>query len=288
MTSMGGRVARDNDVKRNAAGEPVAVTSFTTSQKCCSRWNCSKYGLFVVNFLVWAAGGVLMGVGLWYRLHRDTLAAFDDVTVDVAYLLIGIGAVMFVVSLFGCIGALRESLCLLKIFIITVVVIFVAQMVAGVLAFVLLDSVESRILNLITRTIGTYNTPQATLDAHLNALQTEYKCCGGSSYRDWNVSPQYNCSSASATACDVPAYCCLPLTDPLPQQCGSKVLQYSEDYAKLKVHTRGCIGALMSRFKDNLVTIGLVAFAVGFLQVSSLVMAHWLMRYIVSDDKFTL
>ena len=55
-----------------------------------------------------------MGVGTWSRLQRTSLAAFDNVTVDVAYLLIGIGAVMFVVSLFGCVGALRSSLCLLK------------------------------------------------------------------------------------------------------------------------------------------------------------------------------
>ena len=56
-----------------------------------------------------------MGVGTWYRLERNSLAAFDQVTVDVSYLLIAIGAIMFIVSLFGCIGAIRESLCLLKV-----------------------------------------------------------------------------------------------------------------------------------------------------------------------------
>ena len=55
-----------------------------------------------------------MGVGIWERLQRSSLSAFDHVAVDVAYLLIAIGAVMFVISLFGCLGALRESICLLK------------------------------------------------------------------------------------------------------------------------------------------------------------------------------
>ncbi|XP_076444986.1 tetraspanin-33-like [Babylonia areolata] len=283
MTSMDG-VKSDSDVSGNPTGERVNVTSFTASKKCCSRVGCSKYGLFVVNFLVWAAGGVLMGVGTWSRLKRDTVADFDDVTVDVAYLLIGIGAVMFVVSLFGCLGALRESLCLLKVFIITVVIVFVAQMVAGVLAFVMLDTVESRMMDLIRDTIVTYNTPKASMDQALDNLQKEYKCCGGASYRDWEANPLYNCSSSIPSRCGVPTSCCYQPGD----NCGEWVLQYPEDYARLKIHTRGCIGALMSIFKDNLVIIGVIAFAVGFLQVCSLLMAHCLMRYIVSDGKFTM
>jgi hypothetical protein len=55
-----------------------------------------------------------VGVGTWSHLQRTSLAAFDHVNVDVAILLIATGAVMFVVSLFGCLGALRENRCLLK------------------------------------------------------------------------------------------------------------------------------------------------------------------------------
>ena len=42
-----------------------------------------------------------------------------------------------------------------------------------------------------------------------------------------------------------------------------------EEFAKLTIHTRGCIGALMAIFKDNLIIIGLIAFVVGFLQVGA-------------------
>jgi hypothetical protein len=40
-----------------------------------------------------------------------------------------------------------------------------------------------------------------------------------------------------------------------------------EGFATLTVSTRGCIGALMDIFKENLIIIGLIAFSVGVLQV---------------------
>ncbi|KAK7108387.1 tetraspanin-33-like [Littorina saxatilis] len=277
---------RQNHVTENDARDSI-VTSFTSSPKCCSRGGCAKYGLFVVNFLVWVAGGALMGVGTWSHIQRTSLAAFDHVTVDIAYLLIGIGAVMFVVSLFGCVGALRENLCLLKSFIIAVVIVFVAQMVAGVLAFVLLDTVEDNMMDFVQRAVTTYHTPLAddNVDTAMDTLQREYSCCGGASYRDWEASPLYNCSSlSSVTACEVPPSCCLEKGEVCS---GNRVRQYSEQFAELTIHTRGCIGALMSIFKDNLIVIGLIAFAVGFLQVCSLLMAHCLMRFLVTDGKLS-
>ena len=46
------------------------------------------------------------------------------------------------------------------------------------------------------------------------------------------------------------------------------ILILQEEFAKLTIYTRGCIGALMVIFKDHLIIVGLIAFAVGFLQVA--------------------
>lgn len=266
------------------------VTSWTTScTNCCScsRLACAKYGLFAVNFFVWVAGGVLIGVGIWSRLQRNPLAyAFDYVIVDMAYLLIGIGAVMFLISLFGCLGAMRESLCLIRTFVIAVVIVFVAQLVAGVLAFTLLDTVESTMMTHIRQAIVNYNETSASdTDAALNTLQIQHQCCGGVSYQDWETSAQYNCSSGSSvvTSCSTPDSCCQTPAD----NCGSRVRQYSEAYAEQVIHTRGCIGALMNMYKENLIIIGLIAFSVGILQVCSILMAHCLMRFLTEDIKFS-
>ena len=55
-----------------------------------------------------------MAIGLWARLEKEEIAAFDSFTLDPAYFLVAVGAVMFVTSVFGCVGALRENICLLK------------------------------------------------------------------------------------------------------------------------------------------------------------------------------
>lgn len=263
------------------------VPSFTREKRICTRFVCSKYWLFVINFLVWIAGGALVGVGTWSRLQTTSLAAFDHVTIDVAYLLIGIGAIMFVVSLFGCTGALRNNVCLLKVFIVAVVLLFVAQLVAGVLAFVLLDTVESKLMDLLRESITNFNSgDRQDTDEAINHLQKTYSCCGGASYQDWDVNVHYNCSSTiSPSKCGVPTSCCLETTSP---QCGWNVRSYTETFAEQQIYTRGCIGALMSIFKDNLVLIGIIAFVVGVLQLCSLLLANCLMRYITTDSKHSL
>lgn len=227
-----------------------------------------------------------MGVGTWSRLQRNPLAAFDSVTVDVAYLLIAIGAVMFVVSPLGCLGALRESFCLLKTFVVAVVIVFVAQLVAGVLAFTLLDTVEATMVAYVREAVVNYSSPgHSDKDNALNTLQSQYFCCGGASYQDWEANISYNCTPSSAlTRCSVPDSCC----QTPKENCGVGARAYSETFAQRIVNTRGCIGALMAIFKDNLIIIGLIAFAVGFLQVCSLLMAHCLMRFLVTDIKLSL
>lgn len=45
---------------------------------------------------------------------------------------------------------------------------------------------------------------------------------------------------------------------------------FQELYAAHTIHTKGCIYPLMVIFKDNLIIIGLIAFGVGFVEVSNI------------------
>ncbi|KAH0618962.1 hypothetical protein JD844_018539 [Phrynosoma platyrhinos] len=51
------------------------------------------------------------------------------------YVLVGAGALMMIVGFFGCCGAARESQCLLGAFFTCLLVIFAAEVTAGVFAF---------------------------------------------------------------------------------------------------------------------------------------------------------
>ena len=62
-------------------------------------------------------GVALVTVGIWAWTEKgffDNVAKMTDIPLDPVILIISIGIVMFLLSFSGCLGALRENICLLK------------------------------------------------------------------------------------------------------------------------------------------------------------------------------
>lgn len=60
-------------------------------------------------------GGLTVAVGLYARLIKTAYQDFfSDISMDPAFALIIVGGIMFILGFTGCIGALRENVCLLK------------------------------------------------------------------------------------------------------------------------------------------------------------------------------
>jgi len=60
-------------------------------------------------------GGLTVGVGLYARFEKTAYQDFfNDIVMDPAFALIIVGGIMFILGFTGCIGALRENVCLLK------------------------------------------------------------------------------------------------------------------------------------------------------------------------------
>lgn len=67
-------------------------------------------------FRLWQLiGGLTVGVGLYARFEKTAYQDFfNDIFMDPAFALIIVGGIMFILGFTGCIGALRENVCLLK------------------------------------------------------------------------------------------------------------------------------------------------------------------------------
>ncbi|XP_073708753.1 tetraspanin-2a [Garra rufa] len=107
---------------------------------------CVKYLLFVFNFIFWLSGSLVLAVGLWLRFDPDTANLLGESDAPehffiAVYILIGAGGVMMLVGFFGCFGAVRESQCLLGSFFACLLVIFGAEVAAGVFGFLNKDKV---------------------------------------------------------------------------------------------------------------------------------------------------
>uniref|UniRef100_A0A8C6T1N3 Tetraspanin-10 n=1 Tax=Neogobius melanostomus TaxID=47308 RepID=A0A8C6T1N3_9GOBI len=156
---------------------------------------------------------------------------------DPMLLLVSLGFLLFMLCLTGCVGALRENSCLLKVFSAVVLALIAAQVVMAILVYSLQDQIGNYLRSGMLTAMGRY---QDDLDLRfiMDEVQSNLQCCGADTYRDWEVNIYYNCSAPGVLACGVPATCCV---DPLENgtvwnsQCGVGALIMDEFTAQTVV-----------------------------------------------------
>lgn len=80
-----------------------------------------KYSLFFFNLIFWIIGSTLIALGVWsffeeYEYnHLFKLRNIFDLILHISVALVFSGSIVFIMSLMGCLGALRENLCLIKL-----------------------------------------------------------------------------------------------------------------------------------------------------------------------------
>ncbi|KAE8616820.1 hypothetical protein XENTR_v10008895 [Xenopus tropicalis] len=169
-----------------------------------------KYLLFFFNTLFWVISMVMVGIGVYARLLKHAEAAMACLAVDPALLLIGVGILMFLITFCGCIGSLRENICLLQTFAICLTLVFLLQLAVGIVGFIFSDKARGKVSEIISNAIEHYRD-DLDLQNLIDFGQKEFSCCGGISYKDWSQNMYFNCSSEnrSRERCSVPYSCCL-------------------------------------------------------------------------------
>ncbi|XP_051747073.1 CD9 molecule b isoform X1 [Ctenopharyngodon idella] len=145
---------------------------------------CIKYILFAFNFIFWLAGTGVLAVGLWLRFDERTKELFTaedspSVFLTGVYILIVAGAVMMVVGFLGCCGAIKESSCMLGLFFVFLLIIFAAEVAAGIWGLSNQDKVVKDVKDFYTQTFDNYkSTQQEALKETLRAIHYGLTCCG--------------------------------------------------------------------------------------------------------------
>ncbi|XP_022081716.1 tetraspanin-33-like isoform X2 [Acanthaster planci] len=224
---------------------------------------CRQYLLFILNFLVWLTGSTLMAVGIWAKV---TKGGFDDLsTLDTdptTYIIIS-GCILFFVSGFGCVGALRQNLCLLYAHCASLAVLIILQFVGGILVLLLQETVVDSALRFFEKAVVRYRDDPDLQDA-VDYIQAEFRCCGAASYADWQMNVYFNCSSPGREACGVPFSCCIDMA--MNYQCGLDVRTKTKYEIFSTIYIHGCIDSFVLWMMDNILLLGLLVFASLFLQ----------------------
>ncbi|XP_012689971.1 CD9 antigen [Clupea harengus] len=139
---------------------------------------CVKYLLFIFNFIFWLMGSLVLAVGLWLRLDPEVVSLLSDEGAPDTffigvYILIAAGALVMLVGFFGCCGAVRESQCLLGLFFACLLIIFGAEVAAGVFGFLSKDKIIEDIQNFYAESIKEDNN--GTMIQSYNKV---LGCCG--------------------------------------------------------------------------------------------------------------
>uniref|UniRef100_A0A3Q3N850 Tetraspanin n=1 Tax=Labrus bergylta TaxID=56723 RepID=A0A3Q3N850_9LABR len=79
---------------------------------------CYKYLMFSYNIIFWLAGVAFIAAGFWAWSEKGVLLDLTQVTrlhgFDPVWLVLAVGGITFILGFAGCVGALRENICLLK------------------------------------------------------------------------------------------------------------------------------------------------------------------------------
>ncbi|XP_061768184.1 LOW QUALITY PROTEIN: tetraspanin-11 [Nerophis ophidion] len=242
---------------------------------------CLKYLLFVFNSLFWVGGAAVFGVGVWTLVEKSeflSLLASSTLAVS-AYILILSGGLVVVTGFLGCCAVVREQRSCLSTYFFCLLLIFLIELVAGVLAYVyyqrLSEELKQHLKQHLKQTMtDNYAQPgKEAITLAVDKLQQDFKCCGSDNYQDWTTSVYITSKHARRM---VPDSCCKSMTP----DCGIR------DHPSNIYNTEGgCITKLEQFLADHLLVIGAVGIGVACLQLAGAVLTACFIYLLYKEEK---
>ncbi|XP_009986693.1 PREDICTED: tetraspanin-1 [Tauraco erythrolophus] len=223
-----------------------------------------KVIMIIFNLAIFLGGGALLGVGIWVTVDGES---FVDIfgalsssvlqVVNVSYFLIAIGAILMVIGFLGCCGAQKDSKCLLIMFFSVVLIIFIAEVAAAVVALVYTGLAET----LLVTTVGPLLKEKYGSDTSFtyiwNITMTEVHCCGLNNYTDFTGSPWYNKYET------YPVPCCDNV-----QPCNETLAAQS--------NVSGCFKQILKEIRTHAGAVGGVAAGIAALEIAAMAVSMYL------------
>ncbi|CCD65690.1 Tetraspanin [Caenorhabditis elegans] len=152
--------------------------------------SCIKLLFFVINFFICIFGALICGFSLWANLDKNFGSHLSDFVRQIEgidqklvneiaeyqaslWILVAVGALLFLVGFFGCCGAGCESPVLLGLFIFIIVILTAVELGATVFAMTNREEFVSSIQQVLKKSSATYE-----LRKNIKPIQNVFQCCG--------------------------------------------------------------------------------------------------------------
>ncbi|CRL03801.1 CLUMA_CG016537, isoform A [Clunio marinus] len=195
-----------------------------------------KYGMFVSNVIIFFCGVGVFVLSMITLIDRNFLSELygTNLFTGALYVLAISSAVVCLLALFGCFGAVREVKFMLLTYFILVFLVFVTTLIGGIICHVFREKVELTMRQSMTESIRLYQSRRQVTNAW-DLTQTRLRCCGVTTFRDWSGR--------------IPRTCC--------QEISPNVYKPCEDNPTLiNVHNDGCLDIGTRFIRDRAFIVG--------------------------------
>lgn len=226
---------------------------------------CVKYMLFTTNFMFVMIGFLLISIGSTIAgIYGDFDMFLEGHFFSPSSLLVAIGVIIFFVSLFGCIGAVKESTCLVNIYAVFLSLILILEISAAIAAYSMRNNMFTYIEKNMNESITDYpNNPQ--IMEQWDILQYNFECCGVRQPEDWDFMKNYtqpiNVDTIPVKIWEGPKTCCVE------KECNN-------------IYSDGCLGRLHYIVSECAYLVGTGAICVAIVQFLGIVFANMLAKSI--------
>ncbi|CAH2074530.1 unnamed protein product, partial [Iphiclides podalirius] len=225
---------------------------------------CIKYMLLCVTAIFVLTSALIISVGTTiYAIYHDVSYFLDDQLFSPATFVIVIGIIMLFVSLFGCIGALKESTFLVNIFAVVLSVVLVLEIAAAITAYAMRARVSQMLDDNLRATLP-YYYQNAEVEAAYDFVQSRLNCCGVDSYLDWGeVQTPAGVPGLSVANITVPNSCCA--------QSRYTVVEDLEVAECTKLYANGCLPRVIYLVYQSAGLLGAGAMTIAFIQIIGII-----------------
>ncbi|XP_032854425.1 tetraspanin-18 isoform X3 [Tyto alba] len=213
--------------------------------------SCMKYLMFLFNFFIFLGGACLLGVGIWVIVDptgfREIVAA-NPLLFTGAYIMLAMGAMLFLLGFLGCCGAIRENKCLLL--------------------FLTREFFTQELKKHYLR-----NNDTDVFSSTWNSVMITFACCGVNGPEDFEAVPHLPYSSLESTT---------------PEACCQRELQSREGMFVNKEacltgierfqNRQGCYTVILNSFETYVYLAGALAIGVLAIELFAMIFAMCLFR----------
>jgi hypothetical protein len=273
-----------NNSRTDTPGSARAYPNYQSQEPLPEQKSCTGYCVYKALSIAYAVFYVIIGVlllalGIWVLISKRQFDYINDIVSSPAILCIVVGLIVILTALIGCVGAAIDRLWPLRVFLGIIVLVFIIQVVIGILAYVYREKTISSLEGHVTLAVQNYRTDDGMKYA-VDQVQRSWKCCGFKNATDWNKNSYYSCDSESKYSCGAPDSCCLEeIAD-----CGLGTR--SSKLMSRRLNQNGCQFSFLAWIEKNLDILGATALGLAIMHILGMFVVYMLITKI--EDRIRL